>query len=280
MFELLKDVKNDNAKGEFYLTDLVGLARGRKLKAAVALCEERDVQGVNSQAELAQVERVFQDGVRERMMAAGVTLPAPETVFFSHDTQVAAGVTIEPNVVFARRREVESGAIIRAFSHLERREGRRGRIRRAVCAPAAGRGDRQGRAHRQLRRGEERHDRRGREGEPPLLSGRWRRGREARTSARARSSAITTASSNTATVGRRRKSVGSNSAARARRSPSYRRGRLCRLRLGGSGEHVAGDALAAQLRTSGRQGRLGRRRSGRNQGDRKPSAQRTVGELL
>ena len=119
MFELLAEVKNDNAKGEFYLTDLVALARGRGLKAGVALCEERDVQGVNSQAELAQVERVFQDGVRESMMVAGVTIPAPETVFFSHDTKVAAGVTIEPNVVFATGVSVESGAVIRAFSHLE-----------------------------------------------------------------------------------------------------------------------------------------------------------------
>lgn len=119
MFELLAEVKNDNAKGEYYLTDLVGLARGRGLKAGVALCEERDVQGVNSQAELAQVERVFQDGVRERMMVAGVTIPAPETVFFSHDTKIAAGVTIEPNVVFATGVSVESGAVIRAFSHLE-----------------------------------------------------------------------------------------------------------------------------------------------------------------
>jgi bifunctional UDP-N-acetylglucosamine pyrophosphorylase/glucosamine-1-phosphate N-acetyltransferase len=119
MFELLAEVKNDNAKGEFYLTDLVALARCRGLKAGVALCEERDVQGVNSQAELAQVERVFQDGVRERMMVAGVTIPAPETVFFSHDTKIAAGVTIEPNVVFATGVSVESGAVIRAFSHLE-----------------------------------------------------------------------------------------------------------------------------------------------------------------
>ncbi len=119
LFDLLSEVTNDNAKGEFYLTDLVGLARGRKLKAAVALCDERDVQGVNSQAELAQVERVFQDGVREAMMTAGVTMPAPETVFFSHDTKVAPGVTIEPNVVFAGGVSVESGAVIRAFSHLE-----------------------------------------------------------------------------------------------------------------------------------------------------------------
>jgi bifunctional UDP-N-acetylglucosamine pyrophosphorylase/glucosamine-1-phosphate N-acetyltransferase len=119
MFELLREVKNDNAKGEFYLTDLVGLARGRKLKAAVALCEERDVQGVNSQTELAQVERVFQDAVRERVMVAGVTLPAPDTVHFSHDTKIAAGVTVEQNVVFATGVSVESGAVIRAFSHLE-----------------------------------------------------------------------------------------------------------------------------------------------------------------
>ncbi len=119
MFELLAEVKNDNAKGEFYLTDLVALARGRGLKAGVALCEERDVQGVNSQVELAQVERVFQDGARESMMVAGVTIPAPETVFFSHDTKIAAGVTIEPNVVFATGVSVESGAVIRAFSHLE-----------------------------------------------------------------------------------------------------------------------------------------------------------------
>ena len=119
MFDLLKEVKNDNAKGEYYLTDLVGLARARGLKTAVAHCEERDVQGVNSQAELAQVERIFQDQVRERMMTAGVTMPAPETVFFSHDTQVAAGATIEPNVVFATGVSVASGAVIRAFSHLE-----------------------------------------------------------------------------------------------------------------------------------------------------------------
>src|SRR5690606_37088542 len=81
LFELLKEVKNDNAKGEFYLTDLVALARARRLKAAVAHCEERDVQGVNSQAELAQVERAFQEEMRARMMTDGVTMTAPETVF-------------------------------------------------------------------------------------------------------------------------------------------------------------------------------------------------------
>jgi bifunctional UDP-N-acetylglucosamine pyrophosphorylase/glucosamine-1-phosphate N-acetyltransferase len=119
MFDLLKDVKNDNAKAEFYLTDLVGLARGRGLKAAVAHCEENDVLGVNSQAELAEIEQIFQQATRERLMADGVTMTAPETVYFSHDTKIAAGVTIEPNVVFAPGVSVASGATIRAFSHLE-----------------------------------------------------------------------------------------------------------------------------------------------------------------
>jgi bifunctional UDP-N-acetylglucosamine pyrophosphorylase/glucosamine-1-phosphate N-acetyltransferase len=119
MFELLKDVKNDNAKAEFYLTDLVGLARGRGLKAAVAHCEENDVLGVNSQAELAGIERIFQQATRDRLMAEGVSMTAPETVYFSHDTKIAAGVTIEPNVVFAPEVSVDAGSTIRAFSHLE-----------------------------------------------------------------------------------------------------------------------------------------------------------------
>ncbi len=119
MFDLLQEVNNDNAKGEYYLTDIVALAHARKLKAAVAHCEERDVQGVNSQAELAQVERDFQQRTRERMMREGVTLIAPETVFFSHDTRVAPGVTIEPNVIFATGVSIETGAVIRGFCHLE-----------------------------------------------------------------------------------------------------------------------------------------------------------------
>ncbi len=118
MFELLKEVKNDNAKKEYYLTDLVGLARGRKLRAAAAQCKERDVQGVNSQAELAAAEADFQYVMRARMMQEGVTLVAPETVFFSHDTKVAPGVVIEPNVVFSTGVSIEAGALIRSFTHM------------------------------------------------------------------------------------------------------------------------------------------------------------------
>lgn len=119
LLELLSEVKDDNAKGEFYLTDVVGLARDRGLKAAVSIGLEDEMLGVNSRVELAQAESQFQAKRRMQAMLDGVTLIAPETVYFAHDTQVGNDVVIEPNVVFGPKVVVESGAIIRAFSHLE-----------------------------------------------------------------------------------------------------------------------------------------------------------------
>jgi len=119
MFDLLRDVRNDNAKGEYYLTDIVALARSRGLRASAARCRESDVLGVNSQAELAKAEAVFQTGMRERAMTEGATLRAPETVWFSFDTRLASGTTVEPNVVFGPGVSVGEGALIRSFSHIE-----------------------------------------------------------------------------------------------------------------------------------------------------------------
>ncbi|HEX7760405.1 MAG TPA: bifunctional UDP-N-acetylglucosamine diphosphorylase/glucosamine-1-phosphate N-acetyltransferase GlmU, partial [Caulobacteraceae bacterium] len=119
LFELLSKVRNDNAKGEYYLTDIVGLATEGRHSVRVAFAPEEDFQGVNSQAELAAAEAAFQHRRRTAAMADGVTMPAPETVWFAWDTQVAPGVTIEQNVVFAQGVTVETGAVIRAFSHLE-----------------------------------------------------------------------------------------------------------------------------------------------------------------
>jgi bifunctional UDP-N-acetylglucosamine pyrophosphorylase/glucosamine-1-phosphate N-acetyltransferase len=119
LFDLLGEVSNLNAKGEYYLTDVVGLARGRGLKVAVVFAPEAALMPVNSQVELAEAEAVFQRDMRLRLMDAGVTMPAPETVQLSWDSAVAAGVTLEPNVVLAPGVRIESGAVIRAFSHLE-----------------------------------------------------------------------------------------------------------------------------------------------------------------
>jgi bifunctional UDP-N-acetylglucosamine pyrophosphorylase/glucosamine-1-phosphate N-acetyltransferase len=119
LFDLLAAVRDDNAKGEFYLTDIVGLARGRGLGAAVITCPEAETLGVNSRADLAAAEAAFQARARSAAMENGATLTDPGSVFFALDTVVGRDVTIGPNVVFGPEVTIESGARIEAFCHLE-----------------------------------------------------------------------------------------------------------------------------------------------------------------
>ena len=128
LFELLDEVRNDNAQGEYYLPDIAGLARERGLDVRVAWAGETDLLGVNSQAELAAAEAAFQARRRVEALAAGVSMPSPETVMFAHDTRLAPGVTVEPFVVFAPGVSVEAGAVIRSFSHLEGAHVRKGAL--------------------------------------------------------------------------------------------------------------------------------------------------------
>jgi len=119
LFSLLADVTNDNAKGEYYLTDVVELARKAGHSTRAVFAAEDSVMGVNAQAELAQAEALFQKVQRETFMAAGVTMAAPDTVHFAWDTQVGGGTVIEPFVVFGPGAVIEGGARIRSFSHVE-----------------------------------------------------------------------------------------------------------------------------------------------------------------
>ena len=119
LFELLSEVGNDNASGEYYLTDVVALARARGLSATAVRCAEAETMGVNSRADLAAAEAAFQARARVGLLEIGVTMHAPETVYTSFDTFVGPDTVIEPNVVFGPGVTVENGARIRAFSHLE-----------------------------------------------------------------------------------------------------------------------------------------------------------------
>ncbi len=119
MFDLIKSVDNSNASGEYYLTDIVEIARARGLSATAVTCDEAETLGINTRAELAAAEAVFQARARRDAMKAGVTLTAPETVVFAQDTVVGRDVVIEPNVIFGAGVTVETGARIRTFSHLE-----------------------------------------------------------------------------------------------------------------------------------------------------------------
>ncbi len=119
LFDLLGRVGNANAKGEYYLTDVVGLAVGEGRKVEVAFASEGEVLGVNSQSELAGAEAAYQTRRRTELMAAGVTMTAPETVHLAWDTRIGPGARLDPNLVFGPGVTVEGGAVIRAFSHLE-----------------------------------------------------------------------------------------------------------------------------------------------------------------
>ncbi len=128
LFELLSQVGNANAKGEYYLTDVVGLAVARGLAASATFAPEEAVMGVNSQAELAAAELAFQTHRRQALLTDGVTMPAPHTVHLSWDTQIAGGALVEQYVVFGPGVTIETGASIRAFSHLEQAIVRPGAI--------------------------------------------------------------------------------------------------------------------------------------------------------
>ncbi len=128
LFDLLGAVGNDNAAGEYYLPDIVGIANARGLKATAVTCDEEETLGINSRLELASAEALFQQSKRRALIKDGVMMQAPDTVFLSFDTIIGRDAEIEPNVIFAPGVTVESGARIRAFSHLEGAHVSRGAI--------------------------------------------------------------------------------------------------------------------------------------------------------
>lgn len=119
LFQLLEQVGNDNAAGEYYLTDIVGMAQTTGRTCRVVTCPESETLGINTRVELSGAEALYQEQLRIRAMENGATLIAPETVFLCADTQIGQDVIIEPNVVIGPNVVVEDGAVIRAFSHLE-----------------------------------------------------------------------------------------------------------------------------------------------------------------
>ncbi|MFV0294799.1 MAG: bifunctional UDP-N-acetylglucosamine diphosphorylase/glucosamine-1-phosphate N-acetyltransferase GlmU [Hyphomicrobiaceae bacterium] len=119
LVSILDRIGNDNAKGEFYLTDAVEILCGDGMKAAAVECPEREVMGVNSRDQLAAAEAGWQAERRLEVMQAGATLVAPETVWFSYDTRIGQDVTIEPNVFFGPGVTVEDRVLIKANTHIQ-----------------------------------------------------------------------------------------------------------------------------------------------------------------
>jgi len=120
--KLLDAVGNKNAKGEYYLTDIVEIAGRQGLDVVATEASFESALGINNRAELAEAEGIWQRRRRHQAMLSGVTLIAPETVFFSHDTEIGADTMVEPDVVFGVGVKIGSNVTVRAFSHFEQAE--------------------------------------------------------------------------------------------------------------------------------------------------------------
>jgi bifunctional UDP-N-acetylglucosamine pyrophosphorylase/glucosamine-1-phosphate N-acetyltransferase len=119
IFDILSELKTDNAAGELYLTDAIAIAKSRGLRCTVVECSEDEVIGVNSRADLAKAEKIFQTRMRNKAMDNGATLLDPDTTYFSADTELGQDVTIAPNVVFGPNVRIGNGTIIHAHCHIE-----------------------------------------------------------------------------------------------------------------------------------------------------------------
>ena len=116
---LVAQITNDNKKGEYYLTDIVAIARAEGLHCAYVEGDFDDFIGVDSRHDLAEAEQAIQRRLQGRVLAGGATLVDPSSVHFSYDTRIGMDVLIEPHVVFGPGVSVDDGATIRSFSHLE-----------------------------------------------------------------------------------------------------------------------------------------------------------------
>jgi bifunctional UDP-N-acetylglucosamine pyrophosphorylase/glucosamine-1-phosphate N-acetyltransferase len=116
---LLTKVKNENAAGEFYLTDIVAIAGELGLKRGFLKTQIDEVLGVNSRAELAKAEEIKQNQIRKKMMDLGVTIIDPNSVYFSFDTEIGSDSTIHPQVFFGTKVQISKNVEIKSFSHIE-----------------------------------------------------------------------------------------------------------------------------------------------------------------
>jgi bifunctional UDP-N-acetylglucosamine pyrophosphorylase / glucosamine-1-phosphate N-acetyltransferase len=119
VLELLRKITNNNAKKEYYLPDVVEIANAQGKSVIAIEISPDNVIGINTRVELAEAEAIWQNRKRNEMMLAGVTMQAPGTVYFSHDTLIEADVVLEPDVVFGPRVTIGTGTVIHAFSHIE-----------------------------------------------------------------------------------------------------------------------------------------------------------------
>ena len=119
IFSLLSKLTNQNASHEFYLTDIVKLARSEGFKTCLVESTSFETRGINSRLDLANAELYFQEQLREKALNNGVTLIDPSTIYLSHDTVIGKDTVIQPNVIIGPSVQIGENVEILSFSHLE-----------------------------------------------------------------------------------------------------------------------------------------------------------------
>ncbi len=117
--ERINNIGNDNAKGEYYLTDMVAIARQSNRRCVIVRGDSDEVLGVNSRIELAAAEKIFQRRMRDAAMIDGATLLDPDTIYFSYDTKIGRDVVVGQNVVFGLGVEIGDNVVIKPYTHIE-----------------------------------------------------------------------------------------------------------------------------------------------------------------
>lgn len=116
---LLKQIKNDNSKKEYYLTDLIKIANKQNYKAKAIIVDENSLLGVNTLAQLNEVENIWQNNKRKNLLENGIFMQNAESIYFSYDTNIEPGAQLETNIYFGVNCEVKTGAYIKSFCHIE-----------------------------------------------------------------------------------------------------------------------------------------------------------------
>ena len=119
VFDLLSKIETNSKTGENFLTDIIAAAHAEKLNVGCLEADHDEVMGINTRIDLAKAEAIVQNSLRQRAMQSGVTLLAPETVFFHHDTVIESDVIIHPHVIIGEGTRISEGAEIKSFSHIE-----------------------------------------------------------------------------------------------------------------------------------------------------------------
>ena len=119
LFEGLKELTNNNAQHEYYITDLVEIFIRHGYKVAAVQVEDcMEVQGVNDNIELARASAYLQQRINTGLMASGVTMVDPNTAYIGPYVTVGHDVIIHPNVYLYGKTEIQDGAVILPGSYL------------------------------------------------------------------------------------------------------------------------------------------------------------------